>query len=181
MSKRYTNGNRVSSSQHALSRNKEIRIANFVLRNQDITQRNLGFVLKNNPVWTDDIKYRIAEFSNFLRNAIIVDSSSVEISRNGFLDEQFLKTGYVLDREIEPRSMPALAILPRPDIKVFLFLEEKDLQSFGKRKSSEKVRIIVNNGIENIILYGLSISQYSVIPLQMIRSRYFFVILPKII
>ena len=180
MLQRYRKEDRKSSSQHALNRNREIRIANFVLRNQNITQRNLGFVEKNNPVWTEHVNYRIVEFPKYLNNAIVVDSSSADISQNGFLDKQLFKTGYVLDRDIEPRSMPALAILPRPDIIVYIFLEEKDIHSFDKNKY-EGIRIKLSNGSKSKVLYGLKIPKYTVAPLKKLKGSYFFVILPLII
>jgi len=167
--------------RHA-TRNADIRrLVSFVFRNQSINLKYIGIVHEYLPVWTKDLTFRIVQIPEKLRGGVLVDSSAVPVTDTGFLrKETVIKESGWLDKFAPPNKSPSIVILPRTDIKVFIFLEANDYESFIADDNSPKVsspgEIELANVKERIVLKGIELSRYSVIPLERIKGRYFFVI-----
>jgi len=157
------------------------RIASFVFRNQAIGMPHIGVVWEQMPVWRNELSYRIAALPASLRGAMVVDASSAAMGRRGFLpEEEPQRFGEDLSAHAPDESNPSMAILPRPDLNVFLFLQEPDYDAAAhttpKADPAKPPRIEVSDGGRTLTLYGLRLPKYTVIPASRITGRYFFVI-----
>ena len=170
------------ASEHAEAK----RIASFVFRNQAIGTQHIGLVWEHLPVWTKEPgskepTYRIVEIPEVLRGALVVDANSVPMGRCGFLSEQKPQRFGTGLREYAPaESDPSMAILPRSDLRVFLFLQEDDYSalegSTARVEPAAPLRIRVAGGGDVLTLRGLSLPKYRAIPALRIKGRYFFVV-----
>jgi hypothetical protein len=80
-----------------------------------------------------------------------------------------------------PVSDPPLAVLPRADLRVYIFCESggdlyKAVSSYDYPKAEELPRIVLSKGDEKLVMYGRLIPAYETIPYHTLAGRYFFVI-----
>ena len=138
------------------------------------------------PVWTNDLDYRIESYPEGLKGSFIVDSSGAQVSGDGLLDKnlagRLLKgVGRPFDTILPTVSNPPVGVLPRSDIRVFVFLE--NMEDFGRIESAsdpihegDLPEIILSNGTEQIAFHGKNLHEYSTIPHRELSGRYFFLI-----
>ena len=154
------------------------RTVDFVFKNQDITHRNIGVVYRGFAAWTTNLDYRIVEAPSALRGAILVDNGSVELKRGTFFKEENVsKINTYLDKLKASSSTGLLSVLPRRDLKIFLFVYSEDVSGLvSKTIARTPYKIILQNTRQSIELQGLEIKNYCEIPLSKIRQKFFFVI-----
>jgi hypothetical protein len=169
------------AARHAEAR----RIASFVFRNQAIGMPHIGVAWEYAPVWTEDLNCRIVSLPDMLRDAIVVDAGSVPMGRRGFLaEEEPQRFGEDLSAHAPDESEPSMAILPRTDLDVFLFLQEQDYDALAhgtpEAGRAKPPRIEVSDGGQVMALQGLHLPVYRVIPASKIKGRFFFVVIPPL-
>jgi len=154
------------------------RTVDFVFKNQTITHRNIGIVFEGFSAWSSALDYRIAEVPPALRGAILVDNASLELRKRTFFKEEHVrKKSWYPYKFKSVSSLGRIAVLTRPDLKIFLFVYADDI---SRLVSEEIVRtpykIILQDGEHSIELQGLEIKNYCEIPLDTITQKFFFVI-----
>lgn len=154
------------------------RTVDFVFKNQAITHRNIGIVFDGFPVWTTNLDYRIIEVPPVLRGAILVDNAFVELKRNIFFKDEYIrKHSEYLDKFEKPSQDRQLSVLTRYDLKIFLFVEASDVsQLLSEEMVQTPYKIRLRNTKQSIELQGLEIKNYCEISLDKIAHKFFFVI-----
>lgn len=158
------------------------RIASFVFPNQPVDLRNIGLVMEGLAVWKKNQAYRISRVPQFFQGALLVDTDAVIDRDEGYFDvERIEKRKNYLNKFPNPKPSLAVSILPRSDLKVFLFVRRDDFQSLALRKvgrPDDSFWIELMDGNKKLMLYGLELTEYSVIPTNWIKGEHLFVIRP---
>jgi hypothetical protein len=154
------------------------RTVDFVFKNQDITHRNIGIIFEGFSVWSADLDYRIAEAPPAMRGAILVDNASIKPQKNTFFKEASVRQhSEYLDKFKSPSPTKRISILPRHDLRIFLFVSADDIPHIvGDWIIPTDYKIILRNSKQSIELEGLEIRNYSEIALDKIAQKSFFVI-----
>lgn len=155
------------------------RLAGFVFQNQTITQRNLGIVSKDFPVSVDKPEYRIASVPAMLSESILVDSASAHRKNQVFYWPQLVTArSEELDKFRRVTDPRLVSILPRHDLRIFLFVEKRDLNKIDFEKPDPNSPIItLRKGNETLETQGVELTGYREIPVTDFSGVYFFVIL----
>jgi hypothetical protein len=157
------------------------RTVDFVFKNQNITHRNIGIVSEGFGVWSADTSYRIAEFPEFLKGAVLVDNASVKLRRSTFFEEEYVSEhSEFLDKFKKDPPGRRISVLTRRDLKIFLFVADGDVVHLaGGSIVLTPYEIALQNEEDTLELRALEITNYSEIPLDRISRRFFFVILRR--
>lgn len=166
-------------------RHAEIRrLWGFVLRNLEPDLKRVGAVLAGQPVWVGRPGWRITAAPPELARSLLLDTSGLRPSSHGFLRRKLIQEhSEYLDKAAPAPLRPSLAVLPRGDLQVYVFVEPARLASLrrtaGLRAGPDSPRIQVKGGEQTRELVGLEITQYTVLPLGRLGRSHFFVIRPR--
>ena len=154
------------------------RRVDFVFKNQAITHRNIGIVFEGFSAWSAALDYRIVEAPPAIKGAILVDNASVGLKRNTFFKEEYVRQrSYHLDKFKRRSSAGQISVLPRSDLKIFLFVHPDDVSHLVSEEIAQTpYKIVLRNTEQSVQLQGLEIKNYCEIPLDKITQRFFFVI-----
>ncbi len=157
------------------------QIVSFVFRSQPITLRHVGVLWEHLPVWADELAYTIEECPGWLRGSIVVDAGGVPPGRTGFLrPDEPSRFGEGRYEFAPPPGEPCIAVLPRSDLIVLLFLEARDFAEATASMKKEEIglppQVKLANGRDVRVLHGLPLPRYSVIPTRAIRGRFFLAV-----
>lgn len=166
-------------------RHAEIRgITGFVFRNLPLNLTRVGAVLPGQPVWTSLPQARIKRAPQEMSRALLLDPLGLTPGDYGFLNQELIwEHSEYLDKTAPAPSRPALAILPRGDLRVYLFVEPGRLPSLrralGPGGAKQRPLIQISDGEKTLDFVGLELTRYTVLPLRRLGPKYFFVIQPR--
>ena len=176
MKTRYAGPAKNPAMAAAIDHNRIRRTVDFIFKNQAITQRNIGIVCEDFPVWVSDPGWKISRIPPDLRNAILVDNSSLD-TRTG---TYFIKDAaymFYMDKIKEPPPGKKIAVLARSDLEILLFVYGEDIPKImcdGITNSPYSMTLQKDG--QTAVLNGLKITDYCEVPLDKIGKRYFFVV-----
>ena len=181
MRERYNNTTAWVAETQAVDHRRIRRTVDFVFNNQAITHRNIGVVFEGFSAWRADLNYKITEVPPALRNAILVDNTSVELKNKTFFKEEYVRgQSEYMDKFKKPSSSGLMSVLTRRDLKIFLFVYANDVSDLVSREVVQTpYKIILRNSEQpeqSVELYGLEIKNYCEIKLDKIKQKFFFVI-----
>jgi len=165
-------------------RHAEIRrLWGFVLRNLGPDLKRVGAVLPGQPMWLGRPGWRIKTAPPELARALLIDAHGLPPSPRGFLQKELIwRHSEYLDKAAPPPEEPALALLPRSDLQVYVFVPPERLEALrrtGLSPGRESPRIQATKSEQVIHLIGLEVTRYSVLPLAALGQDYFLVIRPR--
>jgi hypothetical protein len=178
MQRKYNRTTAWVAKTNAIEHRRIKRTVNFVFKNQTITHQNIGIVFEGFSAWSAALDYRIAEVPPALRGTILVDNASVRLKKRTFLKEEHVrKMSWYPYKFKSVSSLGRIAVLTRPDLKIFLFVAPGDVsQLVSEEIVRTSYKIILQDGEHSIELQGLEIKNYCEIPLDTITQKFFFVI-----
>ena len=177
--------------------------AQFVFPNQIIDQKQIGILSKDFSVLIEKPHYKIIDYPTILRNSIIVDNLSLDVSNRKFLTPE--SESFSINRlkfKSKTSDSRILAICPRLDLDVYFFtnnssdgqqiiknkgavLEMKEhywvntmkaIDDFYDRGIKPVPEILISDGKLEKIFKGYYIDSYTEFNLANINSEGFFVI-----
>ena len=178
MYKKYNAATAKVAEEYAVEHRQIRNIASFVFKNQDITYRNIGILFEGFPAWTADLSCKITEIPSELSGAILVDNASVKLKEKFFFKEEYVRQeSEYLDKFSKPFSDNLISVLTRRDLRVLLFVSPDDVPGLlNEQVVQTPYKIILRNSSLSVELQGLEIKNYSEIPLDKIKQKFFFVI-----
>jgi len=170
-----------SVQRQAANHGADRRIVNFVFRNMDLTMRNIGVLCEGEPVWRNSPQFKIRLCPDFLKDCIVVDTEGVPVGNEGFLIRDLvIRPVEYLDKSARAPSQKALAILPRSDLRIFIFVEQKGVYAFvPPRERPDGISfpaVEISDGQGSSTLFGIELTHYTVLPLAEVVGKYFFVV-----
>lgn len=174
---RYTLYTAKFAATNAVNHNLTKNTLKSVFQNQIITYKNIGIVLEGMSVFTNDLSYKIIQAPEGLHGSMLFDSANAKIIKNHFLKHQYvLKHSEYLDK-LTIGSNKSISVLPRTDLKIFLFLKPKSILSLQSKYIIESPYTIKlqKNG-QSFNYKGLQIINYCEIALKSLGKNHFFVI-----
>ena len=177
MKKRYAGSAKSPAMAAAIDHNRIRRTVDFVFKNQAITQRNIGIVCEGFPVWVSDLSWKISKIPPDLRNAILVDNSSLDTKTETYFIKVPADTCEFMDEIKKSPPGKKIVILARSDLEIFLFVHSEDIPKImcGEITNSPYSITLQKDGQADT-LNGLKIRDYCEVPLDKIGKRYFFVV-----
>lgn len=179
MDTRYAQG-RDAAKRQAMRYREIRRTVHYVVKNQRVTHRNIGVLAEDFPVWTSDMDWTVARFPEELREAILVDTHSLETRPHyRFNLGKVQGTSEDLDKFGAPAPGDAipLALLARPDLRVLLFVDAKDVEGLeSKHLTRTGHRIALARGPDTRTLEALEVWSYAEIPLDRLTGPHLTVI-----
>ncbi|MEW5913752.1 MAG: hypothetical protein AB1814_14425 [Thermodesulfobacteriota bacterium] len=165
-------------------RHAEIRrLWRFVLRNLGPDLKRVGAVLPGQPMWLGRPGWHIKSAPAELSRALLLDVHGLTPGQDGFLQKELIwRHSEYLDKAAPPPEEPALALLPRGDLQVYVFVPVERLEALrraGLSPGQENPRIQAAKGDQSISLVGLEVQRYCVLPLTALGQSYFLVIRPR--
>lgn len=129
-------------------------------------------------MWTRDPAWTLKAVPGELRGGILVDSSAAPVTPSGFLKRALAREeSEYLDKFASAEAMPALAILPRSDLRVFLCIEEREPAAPAPPNETSAPGLVeLSDGVATAACRILEITGYTVMPLSRITGRYFFIV-----
>lgn len=101
------------------------RISDYVLQQNGIDLRRIGVLSEGFPLWVGQVQQsRIEELPEALREAIVVDPTGVAGRGVRFVPQLVREQSGVREKLAGSGAPGSLALLPRPDLRVFLFYED---------------------------------------------------------
>lgn len=178
MHEKYNDATAWVAMNKAIDHRRIRRTVGFVFKNQSLTHRNIGIVFEGFSGWSGDLGYRITEVPAALKGGILVDNASVELKSGTFFKEEHVRerSDYV-DKFKRSSSAAQMSVLPRPDLKVFLFVDAGDIPGLVADEIIETpYKIVLQDGKRSVELEGLEIKNYSEIDADKLSGKFFFVI-----
>ena len=169
----------VMAARRQARRHREIRrTASFVFKNQTITLRNIGVLWEGLPVWVAEPDWILERVPEDLRNAIVVDSPSIQTGRRYAFQEDAVTTHSESMDKLTRASPGHLVVLKRRDLRIYLFAPTENLHNLkGPHFSRDRARTVtLKNGERTLELDGIEIANYVELPLEALGHRFFFVI-----
>tara|TARA_B100000959_G_C14961269_1_gene615900 strand:- start:586 stop:1908 length:1323 start_codon:yes stop_codon:yes gene_type:complete len=177
--------------------------AQFVFPNQKFDQKHIGILSKDFSVLIEKPHYKIIDYPQELRNSIIVDNLSLDVSNRKFLTPE--SESFSINRltfRSDTSNSRILAISPRLDLDVYFFtnnfpdgqvitknkgaiLEMKEyywvntikaIDDFYNRGIKPIPEILISDGKQEQIFQGYYIDSYTELNLDSIKAEGFFVI-----
>jgi len=110
-----------AAQRHAESR----RISDYVLQEKAIDLRRIGVLSEGFPLWVGQVQQsRVEKLPEALREAIVVDPTDVAGRGMRFIPQLVREQSGVREKLAGRGEPGSLALLPRPDLRVFLFYED---------------------------------------------------------
>jgi len=161
---------------HKLTR----RTASAVVPSRDINHRHIGILWEGLPAWTDRAELRITTVPEAMRGAVTIDCAAAPDMRRGFRPAGDPPAEWIRSSPPDEPAAGAVALLPRSDLSVHLFVSEGDylstIRRIGATKLPDPLRIVVSDGTVNHVLYGVALSSYHTLETNALRGPYLVVV-----
>jgi hypothetical protein len=156
------------------------RTASAVVPSREINHRYIGILWEGLPAWTDRPKMRFTSIPETLRGAVTVDCAAAPDMRRGFRPAGDPPAEWIRSSPQDEPAPGALALLPRSDLSVHLFVSEGDYLSaigrIGATKLPDPPRIVVSDGTVNHVLHGVALSSYHTLEPNALHGPYLLVV-----
>jgi hypothetical protein len=166
----------------ALSHAQVRQAMRFIFRNLPLDLRQAGAALPGRPLWLRRPQWRLAQMPQAMRGALLVDASAVAPTRRGFLRPSLVRDhSEELDKGAPAPPDPALALLPRNDLALYLFLEQPFWQRLGgpgleRPALTRAPRLKAVGPKGEITLLGMRVELYQEISLADLGPNYIFLV-----
>jgi hypothetical protein len=166
----------------ALSHAQVRQAMRFIFRNLPLDLRQAGAALPGRPLWLRRPQWRLAQMPQAMRGALLVDASAVAPTRRGFLRPSLVRDhSEELDKGAPAPPDPALALLPRNDLALYLFLEQPFWQRLGgpgleRPALARAPRLKAVGPKGEITLLGMRVELYQEISLADLGPNFIFLV-----
>ena len=172
--------------------------AKYVFPNQNINQKHIGILHEGFPAMINQPNFKISSYPKELKNAIVIDNLTLEISNKGLFAPDSLS--YPRFKNLDNQKN-LLAICPRLDLDIYFFTDdslkgdiffnnknvihylkkfykgsEKFLNDYADRKLSSKLQIVMEKNNSKKTFYGHRIINFTELDTYRINGSGFFVI-----
>jgi hypothetical protein len=174
---RYTPSSAWFASTRAAEHDRVKNTVEFIFQNQIITYKNIGFVFEGISALTSDLDYRIARVPDELRGAILYDATNAAIDQGRFLKQRTVREQSEYLDKFKSGSKNSIAVLPRTDLKVFMFIESgSDLSLLNEYVKKSPYKITIQKTGKSVEFEGYEIKTYCEIDTENMQTLFFFVI-----